>query len=191
MNFWHPLERIPDGWPTVVAFFVLLGCFFFTASRTKAKDILETKAAPNRAISLEFAGSEKRAREIVNSWGSEAAKAEAYRHLRWDNLFIIFYSTLIALGCVMGARVLLKSYEPLYGIALFVAWLPWVAGLLDYVENEAMYVMVGGFSGEALPRVGWLSAALKFVILIPVASYALVGAAAYFLRMLYDLFKAA
>lgn len=194
MNIWHPFDRIPDGWPVLAAFVVLLGLALFTASRAKAKEILQTNAAPNRAISLELAGSEQKAREIVDSWGSDDAKKEAYRHLRWDNFFIPFYSTLAALACVMAARVFFKylwQCDPLYAVALVLAWLPWLAGLSEYVENVSMYFIVGGFSGETLPRLGWWAAAVKFVIMIPVFFYALAGAALYFLRMLCGLFKPA
>ncbi|HEV2863752.1 MAG TPA: hypothetical protein VGX48_22345 [Pyrinomonadaceae bacterium] len=180
MNIWHPFERIPDGWPMLAAFVVLLALAAFTAFKAKAD--LKTPEAPNRAISLELAGTERQAKKIIGSWDREGMRDEAYRHLRWDNLFIPCYSTLAALVCIMAARAFFRywwSCEPLYSVALIVAWLPWAAGLSEYVENVSMYFMVGGFSGEALPRAGWLGAAVKFVIMIPVTAYTLFGLAAY------------
>ena len=189
MNTWHPFERIPDGWPTLAAFVVLLGLSAFTASRAKGN--LKTEAAPCRAISLELAGSGRQANAIISSWKDAGLLDEAYRHLRWDNLLIPCYATLAALACVMAARAAFRWCDPLYSVALVVAWLPWLAGLSEYLENGSMYVMLGGFSGETWPRLGWWGAAVKFVIMIPVTFYALAGAVAYVVRWLLGAFKGA
>jgi hypothetical protein len=197
MNIWHPFERIPDGWPTLTAFVFLAGLSVFAMLKTKGD--LKTDAAPHDAISLEFAGSEAQAKKIIDSWKpknesedkTEDKMEEAYRHLRWDSrLFIPAYSTLIALACVMAARALFRpSFEPLYGIALAVAWLPWLAGLCDYAENGAMYAMLGGSTGEAMPRLSWWAAAVKFGIIIPLFVYGVVGALVYVVRWLGGAFK--
>lgn len=190
MNTWHPFKQLSDGW-TVAAFVVLLGLTAFTMYKTKGR--LTTEEAPNNAISLELAGSAERANAIIGSWKKAEMLGEARRHLWWDSLaFIPAYSTFAALACVMAARAFFRTqFEPLYDVALVVAWLPWLAGLCDYVENGAMCAMLGGFSGETWPRVGWWAAFVKFVILIPVFTYALLGAGIYVLKWLVGLFRGA
>ncbi len=179
MRVWHPFVSVTDGWPMLAAFLVLFAPFAFTAFQAAGRN-LKTKEAPRRAISLELAGTEQRAREVIESWERAGVKDEAYRHLIWDNLFIVFYSTLAALGCVMAARVFFRGGATVYDVALVVAWLPWLAGMFEYVENSAMHTMLGGFRGETLPRLGRQCAVVKFAMMIPLGLYALSGAVAYF-----------
>ena len=178
MSIWHPFEGLPDGWPTVALFLALVALFLFTMSRTRAD--LKTKEAPYAVIWLELTCSAERAHAIINSW--EGREEEAYRHLRWDYFFIVVYSTLVALGCVMAARAFFVRGTAWYNAALLLAWLPWVSGLLDYVENWAIYRMLGGFEGEALPRVNCVSAGAKWLTILPLAAYGLVGAVAYIIK---------
>ncbi|HEX7174084.1 MAG TPA: hypothetical protein VF240_02205 [Pyrinomonadaceae bacterium] len=173
----HPLNAIHDGWPVLASFSVLLVLFLLIGNRTKGR--LLTPEAPRRAVSLELAGTEERAEQIINSWAREGMIGEAYRHLRWDAFLIPVYSTLWALGCVIAARAFFGRGTTAYDVALAVAWLPWLAGVLDYVENGAMYGMLDGFDGETLPRRAWWCAAVKFAIIIPLGVYSLAGVACY------------
>jgi hypothetical protein len=179
MRVWHPFVSVPDGRPALVVFIVLFVLFAFTALQAAGRN-LKTEAAPRRAISLELAGTEQRAREVIESWERAGVKDEAYRHLIWDNLFIVFYSTFAAFGCVLAARAFFRGGTTGSAAALFVAWLPWLAGMFEYVENSAMHAMLGGFRGETLPRLGWQCATVKFAMMIPLALYALAGVVAYF-----------
>ena len=182
MSVRHPLNGIREGRPVWTTLFVLIALELFTMNMTAAQ--LQTPESPNRAVSLELALSEARAKEIIGAWERDGVKDEAYRHLRWDALFIVFYSTLAALGCVMAARAFFAPGTRAYDVALVVAWLPWLAGLLDYAENWAMYRMLGGFSGEGLPRLASSCATAKFAIIVPVALYAFAGIAASAVRAL-------
>jgi hypothetical protein len=165
----------------LAVFCVLLALHTFTMLQAAGRN-LQTKEAPQRAISLELAGSEQRAKEVIGSWERAGVKDEAYRHLIWDNLFVVFYSTLTALDCVMAARAFFRRRPVAYAVAHAVAWLPWLAGMFEYVGNSATYVMLGGFSGETLPRLGAQCAAVKFVMIIPLALYALSGVVTYFVK---------
>ena len=177
----HPFNALVDGWPLLTVFAALFVLALFTSSQAFGKN-LKTTEAPRRALSLELAFTEQKAKSIICSWKRKGALDEAYRHLIWDNLFIVFYSTLAALGCVMAARAFFRGDATLYNIALAVAWLPWLAGMFEYVENSAMHAMLGGFKGETLPRLGGRCALAKFVIIIPVALYALAGTVTYIVK---------
>lgn len=181
MNTPHPLKGLEDGGPLLATFAALLILAAFTAYQAWGMN-LKTDAAPRRAISLELAFTEQRANDVIESWKDKGVTDEVYYHLIWDNLFIVFYSTLAALGCVMAARAFFGGRPKAYGLALAVAWLPWLAGMFEYVENSAMYAMMDGFKGETLPRLGGRCAAAKFAIIIPVALYALAGSVAYVLK---------
>jgi hypothetical protein len=174
MNTWHPLNLIPEGRPTLAAFAVLLAFAFLTLIKTGGH--LKTPQSPYNAISLQLAWSEQRAQSIVGAWKRDELISEARRHLRWDNVFILFYTTLAALGCVIAARAFFTPGTNAYDTALLVAWLPWLSGLFDYVENYGIYRMLGGFEGETLPRLTTSCAAVKFALITPLAVYGLLGA---------------
>lgn len=178
MHFPHPLNSIADGGPMLAAFAALFLLALFTASQAAATKLWSPET-PRRAINLELASTEQEARRVIGVWERAGLRDEVYRHLIWDNVFIVCYSTLAALGCVMAARAFFGGRPSLYGLALFVAWLPWLAGMFEYVENSAMWAMMDGFEGETLPRLGGRAARAKFAIIIPTALYALAGAVAY------------
>ena len=183
MGVWHPLNLLPDGWPVWATFLVLLALGLFAVGKTAGQ--LKTPESPHNAISLELAWSERRAQEIVGAWRREKLIEEARRHLRWDNVFIFLYSTLAALGGVMAARAFFPARAGAgFHAALLAAWLPWLAGLLDYVENWAICRMLDGFEGGALPRLATSCAAVKFALIIPLGVWGLVGAAAYLFKSL-------
>ena len=181
MHFPHPLNSIDDGGPMLLAFAALFILSLFVASQAAAGK-LKFVETPRRAINLELASTKEEADRVIGVWKREVMRDEVYRHLIWDNVFILCYSTLAALGCVMAARVFFGGRPSLYGLALFVAWLPWLAGMFEYVENSAMWAMMDGFEGETLPRLGGRAARAKFAIIIPTALYALAGAAAYIVQ---------
>lgn len=174
MNISHPLEAIPQGWPTWVAFAVLFALFLFVASKTKPD--LDRDGVPHRnVVALELAGDSVAAKHIIGNWEEHGLIGEVRRQLRWDALFILVYSTLTALGCVIAARTFTDPGTDARRFALFVAWLPWLAGLLDYAENYAIYRMLGGFEGEMWPRVSAWCAALKFAFTITFGLWGLAG----------------
>lgn len=173
MNVPHPLDSIPRGWPSAAVFVALLALELFTMSRTAGN--LKTPESPYNAISLELAWGEPRAQAIVGAWKREKMIDEAHRHLRSDNVFILFYSTLAAFGCVIAARTFFTPGTGAYNAAMLVAWLPWLAGLLDYAENYGISRMLGGFEGAALPLMTSACATLKFLIIVPLALYGLCG----------------
>lgn len=177
MNTPHPLDAIRDGWPLFAPFLALFVLFLLVGARTKGR--LKTEEAPWNAISLQLAGGAGRAGRIIDSWKRQNMIGEAYRHLKWDAFLIPVYATLLAFGCVLAARAFFGRTTDAYELALAVAWLPLLVGVLDYVENGAMYGMLDGFTGETLPRRAWWCAAVKFAVGLPLAVYSLAGAIWY------------
>ncbi len=66
---------------------------------------LTTPAAPMGIISYELAGTAAKAQSILDSWDSLTQLHAAFA-LGFDYVFMLAYSTAIALGCVMAASVL-------------------------------------------------------------------------------------
>ena len=170
---WHPLNEISEGWPLWTAFITLL-ILTGTIARNTQWD-LKTEASPWAVISYELAGTEEKARKIIKAWDDKGVREQVFHHFRWDNIWIFLYSTLLALGCVMTVRVLQTPGSFWYSFFLGLAWAAWLAGLLDLIENYTLERMLGGFSGETLPRLAWACASVKFIICALAAVYLLIG----------------
>jgi hypothetical protein len=174
VNIQHPLNALPEGWPVWTVFITLLVISGIFMSLTKRD--LKTEASPWNAISLQFAAFKKgKAATIIKAWKDENKIGEAKDHLFWDSFFILAYSTLLALGCVMAARVLHRPGTSAYNLALILAWLSWLAGLFDFVENYATRKMLDGSSSEGLPWLVTLPATLKWLIGIAALVYTVIG----------------
>lgn len=176
MNIYHPLEAIPEGAATWIVFVVLL-ILFLVLGNLAGPDLDSPKVSKRnrRIIALERPADAADARSVIAEWQEAERLDTVRRSIRWDNLFILAYTTLTALGCVIAARAFFKQGGTAYGVAILVAWLPWLAGLLDYVENYAMSKMLDGFEGETLPSVAWWCATVKFGIILPLAVWGIVG----------------
>jgi hypothetical protein len=174
MNIYHPLSSIPEGAATWLVFAALVVLFLVTG-KLASLNLDATKFKYTRIIALERPRDAKVANEVIGEWRDGGKLDEVHRCLRWDNVFIVVYSTLAALGCVIAARAFFSPNSTGRNIALLVAWLPWFAGLLDYVENYAMSRMLGGFVGESLPRLAWWCATTKFAIILTLGAWGIVG----------------
>ncbi len=100
-------------------------------------EALITTAAPYGIISFELAGSVEKAQQIIDSWDQDARLYAAFS-LGFDYLFMLLYSTTIALACLWGGRALQARDIPGYRIGIFLAWGLWLAAVLDGIENIAL-----------------------------------------------------
>jgi hypothetical protein len=176
VNVYHPLNSIPEGAATWLSFAALV-VLFLVLGKLAGPD-LDSPEIPKehrRIIALERPASASDASAVIAEWGMAGRLDAVRRSVWWDNLFILAYTTLTALGCVIVARGFFAGGSPEYEAALLIAWLPWLAGLLDYVENYAMLRMLGGFEGETLPRLARTCATVKFGIILPLAAWVLVS----------------
>jgi hypothetical protein len=177
MNISHPLEAIPQGWPTWTFFVTWLVLLLLTGTLA-GPDLDVPGVTRKHIVALERPADAKDARAVIDEWERAGRLVEVRRSIRADNVFVIVYSTLTAFACVIAARAFFDPGSRGYGVALLVAWLPWVAGVLDYVENYAMHRMLGGFTGETLPQLSWWCATLKFAVIILLGLWGLVGVVA-------------
>lgn len=156
---WHPFNYIPRSWQLPVLV-VLLALTVFVAIKTnQSLNIFPINA-------LELAPNEQAAQIIIDCWRGTDRDLTAAHLLQFrDNFFILCYSTFLALGCFVVADRLYSS-EPIANLhGKLFAWLMWVAGILDYVENHAINQMLDGNIVPPWPTVSSASASIKFALI--------------------------
>jgi patatin-related protein len=127
-----------------------------------------TVAGPKGIVSLERAGTQANINRIVRSW--EEADPHLLKRLHWnlgiDYLFMLGYAPAIALGCLLVSALPGAPWVQATGAAL--AWLALVAGLLDAVENAALFRAIGQISlagaSNGAARTARTCATVKFVL---------------------------
>lgn len=140
---------------------------------------LTTEAAPLGIISFELAGSVDEAQQIVDSWDQNAQLYAAFS-LGFDYLFMVLYSTTIALACLWAGETLLGSGWPLSGLGVPLAWGLWLAALLDAVENLGLTRVLLVSNTSPWPEIAMWCAVVKFALIFLGLVYAFFGLVAYF-----------
>jgi len=135
---------------------------------------LTTGIASYGLLSFEFAGEQRQAKAIVESWG---ARGQVYAglNLGLDYLFLVAYAGSIGLGCVLVAQNLVRRVAMLYSAGVLLAWGQIVAALLDSVENYALIRILLGSEQGWWSTVAWWCATPKFMIVALGLVYILVG----------------
>lgn len=141
---------------------------------------LNTEAAPYGIISFELAGNPSEAVRIVNSW-DQVGQLHAALSLGLDYLFMLVYSTTIALACVWASDMLHNSDMPLMWLGVSLAWGQWLAALLDAVENFVLWKILLGSLNSPLPEIARWAATGKFILIFLGLIYALYAFALYLL----------
>ena len=154
---------------------------------------LNTEVAPAGIVSYELAGELSLAQSMVESWG-QTGQVYAGLNLGLDYLFLVAYSSSIALGCVLVARSLNKSdaarpgspdpgrkrgfgnpLRAISGVGVPLAWAQFGAALLDSVENYALIQVLLGSQQASWPAVARWCAIPKFSIVAAGLIYVSVG----------------
>jgi hypothetical protein len=126
---------------------------------------LITTEAPYGIVSFELAGGAEQAQAIIGSWDERARQFAAFS-LGFDFLYILAYSTLISVGCVIAATNIRTANWPLWGSGISLAWGMWLAALLDGVENLCLsLILLAGASASLWPAIARICALSKFGLL--------------------------
>jgi len=136
---------------------------------------LNTEVAPLGIVSFELAGELALAQSMVESWG-QTGQVYAGLNLGLDYLFMVAYSSSIALGCVLVARSLSRRGAFLSSVGVLLAWAQFSAALLDAVENYALIRVLLGSQQALWPAVARWCAIPKFSIVAAGLVYVAVGA---------------
>ncbi len=132
---------------------------------------LRTAAAPWGVVSLELAWRTTTVSAILGSW-NYADKVYAAFGLGFDFLFILCYTLVLGIGTQIASERLGWRFAGMGGA---LGWGVILAALLDVVENVLLFVMMtrGNFPPYSL--FASLAATLKFLLLLIVVSYVLLG----------------
>lgn len=179
----HPLESIASErrkkyfWPLLAATLVVMALMNAVGAP------LVTSSAPYGIVSYELAGSVSAAEAILASWDQDARLGAAFS-LGFDYLFMLVYSTTIALACVWAADVVRGRGWPLASLGRPLAWGQWLAACLDALENLALAVILFGSPVSPWPGIARWSAVLKFALIFLGMMYAFYGLTVSLLRRL-------
>jgi small-conductance mechanosensitive channel len=156
---WHPFNYLPRSW-RIPALAILFALTVIAAYKThQTLNIFPINA-------LELAPSVDAAKVIIDGWKKVDPNLDAAHLLQYrDNFFILCYSTFLALGCFIVADWLYASEATANFHGKLFAWLMWVAGILDYVENHAINKMLDGPVVDPWPTVSSISASIKFTLI--------------------------
>jgi len=170
----HPFTWVPVKIHKKV-FIILLITSIAVMTGLQVLDVpLKTEAAPSGIVSFEFAGSQEKARQIVDSWSS-AARISAGMSLGLDYLFLLAYAGAIGLGCVLAAHKLSQQQYVLASVGVLVAWGQLGAAFLDAVENYGLIHVLLGSETELWPVLAFWCAISKFTLVAVGLAYIVVS----------------
>jgi hypothetical protein len=133
---------------------------------------LKNETTPLGIISFEIAGSELRARQILDSW-PESARRDAFLSTGLDYLYLCLYPLALSLAC----HLLAVRGKKLRKAGAALSWMVIMAAPLDGVENYALIRMLNSSGGEVWPMVAKWCALPKFGLVILGGAYILIATA--------------
>ena len=170
----HPLESIPAGRRRPLFALLLILTLVVMGVLQSVDGPLRSEVAPQGIVSFELAGDVAAAREILDSWGSQA-RAHAGFSLGFYFLFLALYSTTIACACAWISAALRDSVRPLALLGLLLAWGQWLAALLDAIEHTALLITLSDVPTSPWPQIAQGCATIKFSLVLLGLSYVTLG----------------
>lgn len=168
-------------WPLFPA---LIAISFWFGVKAGGDNLLKNKTAPSGIGSLERAGSVEQAQWIIQSWNqtpntrtqsqiespnmlTEVAK----RSLLFDLFFIIFYSSAIAVACLLAAtqiavRRLKQEGSRLVAIGICLAYVQILTATFEIFEDFALWRMLSGATLRLWPWVAYGCSIAKYVLVV-------------------------
>ncbi len=166
----------PEGRKVTIIVLMIITALIMVVLNFTGRDLI-TKAAPAGILSYELAGNEDTAQEILDSW-DETARSYAGFNLGFDYLFLIFYSTTIALSSLWVSD-LLKLRRNLKRLAAILAFSLFIAALLDVIENAALLKMLVAGVASPWPQISFVCAIIKFGLVFLGSTFVIVGSVYY------------
>jgi hypothetical protein len=158
-------------------YYLLAATLIITVVLNLVDEPLSTPEAPYGIVSFELAGDPERVQAILGSWDEQARQYAAFS-LGFDYLYMVAYSTLLGVGCVLAALSIRSISWPFGGLGIPLAWGMWLAALLDAVENLSLsLILLAGASSSLWPSVARICALSKFGLLFFGLVYAFYGLA--------------
>jgi hypothetical protein len=164
----------PRAWFFVPLLLLTLG---LSAAMLAVDQPLRAAGLANGIVSLELAGT-------VPAMQAMLAGFDAYTRffagvsLGLDFLYLLAYSTTMALACAWAGAIFRARGLALAAFGVPLAYGQWVAGLCDGIENVALIVALGRGVRAPWPAIASWFAVVKFALLAAGLAYVLAGALA-------------
>jgi hypothetical protein len=177
---WHPWYELAPA-PRLYAFTAAAAA---TMGLSVVMGVLDRplKARGAGIARLELARRADRARQILDAWG-EAGRTAAAFQLGLDYLYLVVYSVAVSLGCVVAAGWWARVGGPMPAVGPILAWGMFAAGLLDAVENYALWRCLFRPEDEWLPGLAYWCAVVKFALLLLALAYLGLGGVVQLVRL--------
>lgn len=163
----HPLENLSPRtqrngyWLSLVGVVALVGFMHWLIAPSCVK--VPGQILPHDILTFELAHTPAYAQQVIDSWGTEG-RAAYTRQVLVDYAFLLVYPQAIALGIL---AVLNNTRNPtLWTVGRALAWLQWLAGALDAVENAALLQTLRGTAVSPWPELAFWCAVPKFLLVI-------------------------
>jgi hypothetical protein len=160
----HPFQRVTPYQRKILFIFLVSTTILLMLALNILGVSLRTNVAPAGIISYELAGSVDRSRSIIESWDSKQRILAGF-HLGLDFLFIFIYPSAIAF-CLVWISDTIESSQIVLNLLIIVAWLMFLAVLLDFLENCLLLIMLLNGPTPTWTFIARWSAILKFGIVI-------------------------
>ncbi len=134
---------------------------------------LKNTTCTNGIVSFELAKNLDNTVNIINSWNTYA-KINASLSLGFDFLFLLIYSSFIAL-LIFNINSKLWKNKTFYKIGIFLIYLIFVAAMFDIIENIALIKLLLGEIKQYWSSIAYYSAVSKFTIIIICIIYLLIN----------------
>lgn len=179
----HPFEKIPAPyrkrvyWPMFA--FTLFLSLTLTILGSDLKSYIDNNGqpvTPQGIVTFELIRDAGEADRILHFWGTPGKISAAF-NIGFDYLYIFAYANTIALGCVWLAVVFRqRKFTLLAAAGILCAWLQWLAGVLDCIENAAMMKILFDGPSDTLAQISRWCAIPKFTLaLVFGLGYQIVG----------------
>jgi hypothetical protein len=171
----HPYQSISsDRFARYLIPLIILTLFFMFVMNWLGSS-LNNSTAPSGIISFELAGDVETSSAIIDSW-DPVSRVIASFSLGLDYLFLILYSSTIAMGCIWAMNAFLSRSTFLLSTGILLAWGQWLAALFDGVENAALLKILLDEIQAPWPQVAQICAVLKFSLIALGLIYIVIGA---------------
>ena len=140
---------------------------------------LKNEVSPNGIVSFELAKDISVSKNILNSW-NDKAKANAGLSLGVDFLFLLVYSSFIAL-LIYNINNRLWKGKAFYKAGKIFIYLIFIAALFDIIENIVLLKLLSGDLKQVWSSMAYYFASMKFILILICLFYLIINWLAYLL----------
>jgi len=140
---------------------------------------LKNEVCTNGIVSFELAKDISVSKNILNSW-DDNAKANAGLSLGFDFLFLMVYSSFIAL-LIYKISIRLQKGKVFYKLGNVFIYLIFIAAFFDIIENIALIKLLKGDLNQIWASTAYYFAMFKFILILICLLYIIINWLAYLL----------